>query len=62
VNDEVTQCAVYESDKPDARLLGIEYVISERLFSSLPESEQVFWHSHQTDIKSGTRNLPSDSL
>lgn len=53
VNDEVTQCAVYESDKADARLIGIEYVISERLFKSLPQEEQVFWHSHATDIKSG---------
>lgn len=54
VNDEVTQCAVYESDKSDARLLGVEYVISERLFRSLPEEEQIYWHSHATDIKSGT--------
>ena len=57
VNDEVTQCAVYESDKSDARLLGVEYVISERLFRSLPEDEQIYWHSHATDIKSGTHNI-----
>jgi len=58
VNDEVTQCAVYESDKSDARLLGVEYVISERLFRSLPEDEQIYWHSHATDIKSASFIAP----
>jgi hypothetical protein len=28
------------SDKPDARLIGCEYIISERLFNGLPEEEK----------------------
>lgn len=58
VNDEVIQCAVYESEKPDARLLGIEYVISEGIFKSLPADEQLYWHSHATDIKSASFVAP----
>jgi len=58
VNDEVIQCAVYESDEADARLIGIEYVISKRLFDGLPPSEQMLWHSHLYDVKSGSFITP----
>lgn len=27
----------------EANLIGIEYIVSERLFDSLPEAEQPFW-------------------
>ena len=30
-----------------ARLIGVEYIISERLFKALPEEEKRFWHSHR---------------
>lgn len=33
--------------KAGARLLGVEYIISERLFNELPEEEKRFWHSHR---------------
>lgn len=31
-----------------ARLIGIEYIITERLFRELPEEEKKYWHSHQS--------------
>jgi hypothetical protein len=54
VNDDFQQCAVYDSEKPDARLIGIEYVVSEKLFDTLPPEEQKLWHSHYFDTMSGT--------
>jgi len=30
-----------------ARLLGVEYIISERLFREQPEEEKKYWHSHR---------------
>ncbi len=36
-----------DSDQPSARLIGIEYIISERLLKTLPEEEKRFWHSHK---------------
>lgn len=30
-----------------ARLIGLEYIISERLFRELPEQEKKYWHSHR---------------
>ena len=47
LNEEVRQCIIYDSAEPKARLIGIEYIISRRLFESLPEEEKKMWHSHQ---------------
>lgn len=34
VNEDFRQCIIYDSDKSDAHLIGIEYIISEKLFDS----------------------------
>ena len=53
-NEEVRQCIIYDSDRPDARLIGTEYIISSNLFEQLPEEEKVYWHSHKFEVQSGT--------
>ena len=53
-NEEVRQCVIYDSDRPDARLIGTEYIISAKLFEELPEEEKVYWHSHKYEVESGT--------
>tara|TARA_R110002050_G_scaffold172504_1_gene304759 strand:- start:92 stop:889 length:798 start_codon:yes stop_codon:yes gene_type:complete len=58
VNDEMHQCVIYESNKANARLIGIEYVITERLFKQLPEEEKRFWHSHKYEVESGLLAAP----
>jgi len=58
LNEDFVQCAVYDGDGPHARLIGIEYVCSEKLFASLPAEEQKLWHSHQFDILSGSFIAP----
>ncbi|WZZ59312.1 hypothetical protein YC2023_059419 [Brassica napus] len=58
VNDEFLQCAVYASDRSDAPLIGIEYVISDRLYENLPQDEQKLWHSHAYEVKSGSWAYP----
>ncbi|KAM7268774.1 hypothetical protein ACFE04_010940 [Oxalis oulophora] len=47
------QCAVYDSDDTTGRLIGVEYIISDRLFEALVPKEQKLWHSHTHEIKSG---------
>lgn len=32
---------------------GVEYVVSDRIFETLPSEEQKLWHSHAYEIKSG---------
>jgi len=58
LNEDVAQCLIYESNKPNARLLGIEYVITERLFKTLPPEEQKLWHNHVYEVKSGMLTAP----
>eukprot|EP01113_Clastostelium_recurvatum_P008166 TRINITY_DN13829_c0_g1_i2.p1 TRINITY_DN13829_c0_g1~~TRINITY_DN13829_c0_g1_i2.p1 ORF type:complete len:210 (+),score=50.33 TRINITY_DN13829_c0_g1_i2:198-827(+) len=58
INDDVKQCLIYDSNTPTARLIGVEYIISKKLFESLPEEEKQFWHSHVYEIKSGMLTAP----
>jgi len=58
LNDDVRQCVIYDSDKPSARLIGIEYIISDKVFKTLPEEEKRYWHSHVYEVKSGLLVAP----
>ncbi|XP_050370569.1 oil body-associated protein 2A [Argentina anserina] len=53
LNQDFFQCAVYDSDDSHGRLLGIEYIVSDRTFEALPPEEQKLWHSHAYEIKAG---------
>ncbi len=58
LNEEFHQCAIYDGNGSDAKLIGIEYIVSERLFSQLPAEEKAFWHSHDYEVKSGQLVMP----
>jgi hypothetical protein len=53
VNEDFAQCALFDGHDRDARLNGIEYIISEKLFEQLPKEERQFWHPHNYEILSG---------
>merc|ERR1711879_66825 len=55
---QVHQCLIFDSNEENARLIGVEYVVSERLFKTLPEDEKKLWHSHHYEVKSGMLVLP----
>jgi hypothetical protein len=57
-NEDFAQCAVFDGDGPDANLVGIEYIISERLYQKLPPEEQASWHPHNYEITSGQLVMP----
>ena len=58
LNDDVMQAVIYDGNKKDAKLMGVEYIISERLFKQLPAQEKQYWHSHRYEVKSGTLIAP----
>src|SRR5207247_5535147 len=58
LSDEVLQCVLYDSNKPDARLIGVEYIVSAKIFESLPPEEKKLWHSHNYEVKSGVLTAP----
>uniref|UniRef100_A0A0E0C7Q3 Uncharacterized protein n=1 Tax=Oryza meridionalis TaxID=40149 RepID=A0A0E0C7Q3_9ORYZ len=53
LNQDVLQCAIYDADDKHARLIGVEYIVSRKIFDSLPAEEQRLWHSHAHEIKAG---------
>jgi hypothetical protein len=55
---DLHQCVIFDSNRPDARLIGIEYIISAERFRSLPEDEKRLWHSHHYEVKSGMLVAP----
>lgn len=56
---DVRQCLLYDSDKANAKLLGVEYMVTPRLFKTLPAEERRLWHTHQYEVKSGMLIMPS---
>ena len=55
---DMHQCVIYDANKPGARLIGIEYIISKNRFERLPEEERKLWHSHHYEVKSGELIAP----
>ena len=58
MNEEFTQCIIFDGNTGDSNLIGIEYIVSERLFASLPDAEKASWHPHNYEILSGQLILP----
>jgi hypothetical protein len=58
VNQDLLQCVLFDGNRRDANLIGIEYIISERLFGTLPEGEKPYWHPHNYEILSGQLVAP----
>lgn len=58
LNEDLTQCALYDGNTRQAKLVGIEYVISRKLFQTLPMEEKRLWHSHAYEVQSGQLIAP----
>lgn len=58
VNEDFAQCVLFDGSGPEARLNGVEFIISERLFATLPPEEQRYWHPHNGEILSGQLVAP----
>ena len=58
VNEDFAQCALFDGNTRTANLTGIEYIISEKLYKTLPEAERQYWHPHNFEILSGQLVAP----
>lgn len=58
LNEDVTQCVIFDGNTRDARIMGVEYVVSARLFAGLDNREKWLWHSHAYEVASGTLAAP----
>jgi hypothetical protein len=58
MNEDFAQCVLFDGSTANANLNGIEYIISAKLFESLPEKEKRYWHPHNGEILSGQLIAP----
>ncbi len=58
MSEDFAQCALFNGNTREARLNGIEYIISEKLFETLPAAERKYWHPHNGEILSGQLIAP----
>ena len=58
VNEDFAQCALFDGNTREANLNGIEYIISEKVFATLPAAEKPYWHPHNDEILSGELVAP----
>lgn len=59
---DVRQCIIYDSAEPNARIIGIEYMITPALYETLDAEERKLWHSHVYEVKSGMLVMPQARL
>jgi hypothetical protein len=58
MNEDFAQCVLFDGNTRNANMNGVEYIISEKLFDSLPEEEKKYWHPHNGEILSGQLVAP----
>lgn len=58
INEDVMQALIMDCDRADAKLIGVEYIISEKLYKQLPEEEKKLWYSKGFEAKSGAMVAP----
>jgi uncharacterized protein DUF1264 len=58
LSEDLIQCVIYDGNVKDAKLMGVEYIVSEKLFKTLPAEEKTLWHSHVHEVSSGQLIAP----
>ena len=43
-------CQLYDSNSANATLIGIEYIITQQQYDSLPDREKPYWHAHREEF------------
>jgi hypothetical protein len=52
-NDKILMiCQLYDSNSPNATLIGVEYVITADAYKNLPDREKPNWHYHKIEFAS----------
>jgi hypothetical protein len=49
---------LYDSDGPNARLVGVETIVPPAVWKTFSPQEQALWHYHKTELKKIHATLP----
>lgn len=52
------QCVIYDRRGAGAKLIGIEYIITDDVYRKLPDAEKKYYHPHTYEISSGLLIVP----
>ena len=55
------QCVLFDSTGAEAKLIGIEYLISDDVYKTFPKGEKKFWHPHPFEVLGGGLIAPGMS-
>ncbi|MCF2446722.1 OBAP family protein [Dyadobacter sp. CY345] len=58
LNEDLYQAIIFDGNKDDAKIMGIEYIITSKLFATLSQEEKLLWHSHSFEVSSGSLIAP----
>jgi Protein of unknown function (DUF1264) len=48
----VRQCLIFDQPSNPAKLIGVDYVITRKLYETLDLEERKLWHSHKYEVSS----------
>jgi hypothetical protein len=58
LSEEMIQCVIFDGNGEQAKLMGVEYIVSGALFAKLTAEEKKLWHSHVHEVRSGQLIAP----
>ena len=61
VSGGLTECQLYDSDKADAKLIGVEVVVDKETWKKFSKKEKALWHYHKVEIPKVEAVLPDVS-
>jgi hypothetical protein len=53
LGEQMHQCVLFDSTEKGAKLLGVEYIIDDKLYRALPAKEKKYWHPHTYEVLGG---------
>ena len=59
--DGLHQCLLYDSATAGAKLLGVEYIVTDAIYRKLPDAEKKYWHPHTYEVLAGGLIAPEMS-
>lgn len=53
LGETVHQCLLFDGTGAGSKLLGVEYIVPDELYRSLPAGEKRYWHPHTYEVLAG---------
>ncbi len=47
----VLVCQLYDGASANATLIGVEYIVTQEQYASLPDREKPYWHAHRVELR-----------